>query len=340
MRFDCYNIPMFSKHTDFLAIGDMVTDAFIRLKDAHVTCNIDKENCELCMKFADKIPYESVTVVRAVGNSANAAVSASRLGLRSALVADIGKDQNGIECLESLKRDGVDARFVTAHKGMETNYHYVLWYEADRTILVKHQEYPYRLPNVDRPKWAYVSSLGGNSYDYHLQIIEWLKENPEVKVAFQPGTFQMSLGLEKLGEIYRRADIFFCNKEEAQRILKTDEKDMKRLLALVRGLGPKLAVITDGPEGAYADDGANAYFMPPYPDPKPPFERTGAGDAFASTLTVALALGKSLEEALMWAPINSAAVVQDIGAQRGLLTRARLEDWLAKAPADYKPRKI
>ena len=109
---------------------------------------------------------------------------------------------------------------------------------------------------------------------------------------------------------------------------------------MVRAIGPKTVIVTDGPNGAYAYDGTNAFFMPPYPDPKPPVERTGAGDAFASTLAVALALGKTLEEALIWAPINSASVVQDIGAQRGLLTQKQLQEWLAKAPADYKPRKI
>lgn len=331
---------MFSKPIDFLAVGDVVTDAFIKLKDAHVTCSVDKDACELCMKFADKIPYESVTVVRAVGNSANAAVSAARLGLRSALVTDVGNDQNGKECVESLKKDRVDTRFVSVHRGMETNYHYVLWYEADRTILVKHQEYPYKLPKVDNPKWVYVSSLGGNSYEYHLALIEWLKKNPEIKVAFQPGTFQMSLGLEKLGELYRRADLFFCNKEEAQRILGTTEQDIKKLMSMLHGIGPKAVVVTDGPNGAYADDGTNAYFMPVYPDQKVAFERTGAGDAFSSTFTVALAKGKTFEEALMWAPINSASVVQQIGAQRGLLTEAQLMEWLAKAPSDYKPQKI
>ncbi|HEU5114181.1 MAG TPA: carbohydrate kinase family protein [Candidatus Paceibacterota bacterium] len=331
---------MFSKQIDFLAIGDTVTDAFIKLKDAHVTCNINHESCELCMKFADKIPYDSVTVVRAVGNSANAAVSAARLGLRSALATDLGSDQNGKECLESLRGNEVDTRYVTIHKGMETNYHYVLWYEADRTILVKHQEYPYKLPKIPNPKWVYVSSLGGNSYDYHLQITDWLKKNPDIKVAFQPGTFQMSLGIEKLGELYRRTDVFFCNKEEAQRILNSTEENVKLLMASMRNLGPKTVVITDGPNGAYAFDGTDAYFMPPYPDPKPPFERTGAGDAFASTLTVALALGKSLGDALRWAPVNAVAVVQDIGAQRGLLSREKLEEWLAKAPAEYQPKKI
>ncbi|MDE1874721.1 MAG: carbohydrate kinase family protein [Patescibacteria group bacterium] len=339
---------MFSKRIDFLAIGDITTDAFIKLKEASVHCDINNENCQICMNFGDKIPYESVTPVRAVGNSPNAAVSAARLGLYSALATDIGSDQNGRECLESLKRDGVDTRFVAIHKGMETNYHYVLWYEADRTILIKHQEFPYRLPHLGdgtrAPRWVYLSSLGSNSAEYHVEISEWLAQNPDVKLAFQPGTFQMELGAEKLAVLYRRTDIFFCNKEESQRILKTTEEDIKKLMNGLCALGPKTVVVTDGPNGAYAmtDDAAGpvAYFMPPYPDPKPPFERTGAGDAFSSTCAVALALGKPLEEALRWAPINAVAVVQDIGAQRGLLSRAELESWLAKAPSDYAPRKI
>lgn len=64
------------KNIDILAIGDIVTDAFIRIKDASVTCDIDHTHCKLCVAFGEKIPYESVDVVKAVGNSANAAVSA------------------------------------------------------------------------------------------------------------------------------------------------------------------------------------------------------------------------------------------------------------------------
>ncbi len=334
---------MFSKPIDFLAIGDTVTDAFIRLKEAHVTCNVDKDNCELCMKFGDKIPYESVEVIKAVGNSANAAVSAARLGLRSSLLTNLGDDQNGEDAIAELERNGVATKHVSVSKGIATNYHYVLWYGDERTILVKHQDFPYALPKISpskNPKWVYVSSLGGTSYEYHLEIIRWLEANPDIKVAFQPGTFQMSLGIEKLAGLYRRCDIFFCNKEEAQRILGTTETDMKKLMEMMREKGPKIVVLTDGPRGAYTYDGTTALFMPPYPDPKAPYERTGAGDAFASTLTVALALGKSIEEALAWAPINSAYVVQDVGAQKGLLSRAQLEKLLATAPADYKPAKI
>lgn len=80
--------------------------------------------------------------------------------------------------------------------------------------------------------------------------------------------------------------------------------------------------------------------MPIYPDPKPPRQRTGAGDAFASTFTSALALGKTPLEALQWAPVNSMWVVQFVGAQIGLLTQDGIQSWLQKAPADYKPRAI
>src|SRR3989344_8998043 len=93
---------------DFVAIGDTVTDAFIDLKENTGThLDIDKGAKELCMRFADKIPYDEVYVVPAVGNSANAAVAASRLGLKSALVSNIGDDYFGKECLDALKTEKV-----------------------------------------------------------------------------------------------------------------------------------------------------------------------------------------------------------------------------------------
>lgn len=325
---------------DFIAIGDTVTDAFIKLKEASVHCDINTEKCVICMRFADKIPYEDVFVVPAVGNSANAAVSAARLGLKSSLATNLGDDYFGKECLDVFIVEKVGTEFIKVHKGRKTNYHYVLWYDADRTILVKHEEYPYDLPDIGSPRWIYLSSLGGNSETFHGVIEEYLVAHPEIKLAFQPGTYQMKLGKEALAGIYARTDVFFCNKEEAQRILQTKEDDPKTLMRMIAELGPKIVSITDGVKGAYAYDGKNVWFIPLYPDPKPPLQRTGAGDAFSSTFTVALALGKSVEEALTWGPINSMSVVQGIGARERLLTRSQLETYLADAPAQYTPREI
>ena len=51
-------MSLFQKPYDFIAIGDIGIDAFIKLKDAHVTCKLNNEDCEICMKFGDKIPFE------------------------------------------------------------------------------------------------------------------------------------------------------------------------------------------------------------------------------------------------------------------------------------------
>lgn len=326
---------------DFLAVGDIVTDAFIELEDAWVETDNPEKNQELCMRFGDKIPYRDVVVVPAVGNSPNAAVSAHRLGLKTGLVTNLGNDSYGKEMRAALETEGVSTEYLAVHPGIGSNYHFVLRFKAERTILVKHHEYEYHFPKLTSlPKWLYLSSLAKNSLPYHEEIADFLEENPVANLAFQPGTFQMKLGYEKLERIYKASHLLFCNKEEAKRILNTAEDDMKKLLASVRALGPKIAVITDGPKGAYADDGNETWFMPMYPDPKPPVERTGAGDAFSSTFTAALALGKSIPEALAWGPINSMSVVQEIGAQKGLLGRQELEKYLITAPDFYKPQKI
>jgi len=328
----------FNKDLDFVAVGETTIDAFIRLKDATVRCDINNENCQLCVNFGAKIPYESVTEIVAVGNAGNAAVSASRLGLSSALVANVGPDDNGKKCINSLKNDGVNTDFVIINPDKDTNYHYVLWYEKERTILQKHSHFDYKLPDIGKTKWIYLTSLGENSLPFHKEILEYLKNHPETKMAFQPGIFQIKFGKEALKEIYEATEVFFCNVEEARTILGNDEHDVKKLMEKMRKLGPKIVVITDGIKGAYAHDEEDHYFMPVYPHE--PFERTGAGDAFSSTFVAGLAMGKSIEEALMMAPVNSMSVVQKIGAQAGLLTMEQIQEYLKTAPANYRPSKI
>ena len=107
---------------------------------------------------------------------------------------------------------------------------------------------------------------------------------------------------------------------------------MAEILDSLHRLGPRIAVVTDGPEGAYASDGTTRYRVPAYPDPSPPKERTGAGDAFSSALVAALVKGLPLETALAWAPINAMSVVQEVGSQTGLLGESELLTYLKGAP--------
>jgi sugar/nucleoside kinase (ribokinase family) len=320
---------------DIISFGDITTDAFIRLKDAHVTCKINNEDCEICMPFGTKIPFESVTEVLAVGNAPNAAVACARLGLSSALVAHVGEDQNGTNCLNALKERGVATEYIEKHSDKRTNYHYILQFGAERTILIKHELFPYKLPAfAEPPQWFYVSSLPESTLDYHLDIARYAVQNG-VKLAFQPGTYQMKMGKEKLAEVYKASDLFFCNKEEAELILGTKDGDMKKLLMDMQALGPKIPVITDGRNGSYVLENGTAYHVPMYPDPAPPVSRTGAGDATAATTTAYIIKGMAPRDALMRGVINAAAGVQAVHAQLGTLTADKVEEWYAKRPADF-----
>ena len=321
---------------DFIAIGDTVVDEFIKLKEGHINCDINHENCTISMKWGDKIPYDSSVLIPGVGNAANAVVAAARLGLSTGFVSNVGKDRFGEEILATFTREGVDTKYIVVHEGIPTNHHYVLMYDSERTILIRHEAYPYIIPEgLTAPKWIYLSSVGEHAESLHSELANWLREHPETKLAFQPGTFQIKMGKDTLKELYAITELVAVNKEEAERILEQGETHIEELLQQMHALGPKNVLITDGPNGAYSFDGVEMLKVPMYPDPRPPVSRTGAGDATTATVVVALALGKSLHEALQWGPINSMSVVQHVGAQKGLLTRAVLEEYLKNAPTEY-----
>jgi len=325
---------------DILAIGDIVTDAFIKLIDDQAHEYENEQGKWLAMPFGTKLPFDHVDVIQAVGNASNAAVAFARLGLNTGFVTNVGGDQEGRDMIHALEHNDVDTRFVRVNPKQKSNYHYVLWYKEERTILIKHEEYDYHWPHLrpqEIPRWAYFSSISEHAMEFHDQVADWLDDNPDVKLAFQPGTFQMSAGVERLKRIYQRSEVLILNREEAALVGGGNHGDVHDLINKLHDLGAKIVVVTDGPDGAYASDGSVRLRMPLYPDPAPPYDRTGAGDAFASTFVAALAKGNTIEGALQWAPINSMNVVQKVGAQAGLLSEHDLGELLKQAPSWYKP---
>ena len=321
---------------DFIAIGDTTVDEFIKLREAEVHPAPDGVGSVISMRWGDKIPYDESVLVPGVGNAANAAVAAARLGLSTGFVSNVGDDRYGKEILDTFENERVDTRYVRTNEGLGTNHDYVLLFDAERTILGKHEDYPYAMPaDLAAPKWFYLSSAG-RSEEFHAEVASWVAAHPEAKLAFQPSTFEIALGAEKLAGLYAASALVACNKEEAERILGLGPTDVKELLEKLRALGTETVLITDGPNGGYAYDGAEMLRVPMYPDAKPPLDRTGAGDATTSTIVAALALGLPLREALAWGPVNAMAVVQEIGAQKGLLSREALEKLLAEAPEGYR----
>ena len=324
-----------------ISIGDTTIDAFIRIHEASVHCDLNNKNCQICMSFADKIPYETLDLVPAVGNSSNLAVGMARLGLNSAMFTAIGADVFGKQVLDVYKKEKVGAEFVKINPKAQTNYHFVLNFQAERTILIKHNYFEYHdINKIGNTEWIYFSSMAENSLPFHKKLGAYLDKRKNIKMGFNPGTFQLKLGAKTLESIYRNTHVLFVNREEAQKILGINDPNPKLLFAGLHKLGPKIILITDGPDGSYVSDGENQYSMPIYPDPAPPFERTGAGDASSTGFMAALMYGLPITEAVRWAPINSMNVVQYTGAQKGLLTKSQLLSLLKKAPANYKPKTI
>lgn len=325
-----------------LAIGDIFSDAFIKLNEDVARIDTD-ENGEkrISLPFGSKPPYDSVDIVKAVGPAPNAAVAVARLGLGSSLDSFIGDDEVGREAIQYLNQQGVQTDDMLIEKGINTSYYFVLRYGAERTILVKNEQFDYKWDQpIEKPDWIYLALISDASWEYHEGLIAYLKENPEIKLAFQPGTFHFKWGVEKLVEVYKRSHIIVLNREEAVDITGKSYDSIRELANGLHELGPQIVVITDGPNGSYASYDYKLVTVPNYPDPGPPVDRTGAGDAFASTIVSALALGETMETALLWAPINSMSVVQEIGAQKGLLSLNKLKKYLDHAPEDYKVTEV
>ena len=93
---------MAQKQIDVLAVGNVVTDVFIRLLDSEATVEKGSDGLRLSMAYAAKVPFDHSEVVPAVGNASNAAVSFAKLGLDSGLVANVGGDAGGREIIEVI----------------------------------------------------------------------------------------------------------------------------------------------------------------------------------------------------------------------------------------------
>lgn len=324
---------------DIIAIGDSTVDIFLEIDEATVLCDLERESCRLCISYADKIPVKKMTRVNAVGNAANHAVGVSRLGLKAGIVTIVGNDHAGREIIETFKREHVDDKYVCVDDKRGTNYSTVINYKGERTILVYHEHRDYEWCKLPKSSWVYFTSMAEGHESMYADVVRHVRET-KCHFAFNPGTFQLKLGVRGIGPLLQISEILFVNKEEARRLVGGDERQnnhVPELLEKLHSFGPQMVVITDGQKGSYASDGANKYHLPIFDAPV--VERTGCGDAFGSGFTAALACGRDMKEAMRWGNVNASGVIQYVGAQEGLYARKEIEELLAAHP-DYQPNRL
>ena len=133
---------------DVLSVGDTATDVFIRLSGCHVSTRVDDGGQWMDLPLGGKVPFDFAVTVDAGGNAANAAVGLARLGVSTAIAAHVGNDDTGRVMQAALEHEGVDTHLVRFDPKVPSNRNFVLWYGADRTILVHHQLYDYHWPDL------------------------------------------------------------------------------------------------------------------------------------------------------------------------------------------------
>lgn len=330
--------------TDIVTIGHSTLDYFLQIDEASLLCSAEPEKQLLCLEYADKIPVSSW--VEAVGgNAANSAVGLARLGLKVGIVTSIGDDKEGETVVRALGHEGVRTDWVTVEKGGTTDESVILNYKGERTILAYHVPREYHLPsNLPSAQWIYLTSLNEKFTLLHNELLEWLKEHPETKLAYNPGMHELGreLEIERIRELEKKllgkCQVLILNKEEGQEFFKSfsanplisnklirsnDRDKTKKLLKSLFDLGPKIVVITDGANGTYSFDGKDFLFCDIFPAER--IEMTGAGDSFSAGFLAALISDKSIGEAMRWGNANSASVIQKIGSQAGLLSQTELD---------------
>jgi len=315
---------------DMISIGDATIDTFILVDEVEV---LDvKGQKKAIINWGDKLPVQEFYRTVA-GNAANNAVGSSRLGMKTAFYTVLAHDTGGREIVHKMEKEGVSIRYIEKNDGNPTNNSIVLSHEGERTIFVYHEHRKYKLPNFVHSHWIYVTSMGGGFEKIYKDLAKYI-DKYQVKLGFNPGTFQLRAGVKVNNIILKRTELLSLNVEEAQGWVGECGRDPEELCKKLVALGPKSVVLTDGSQGAYSYSKEGFYFIPQFPGPK--IEATGAGDGFTTAYIAALFYGKTHAEALRWGPINAGHVVQKIGPQEGLLTKKQMEALLKKMKT-FKP---
>jgi ribokinase len=208
-------------------------------------------------------------------------------------------------------------------------------FKRDRTLFTEHVQRDHDFDfKKTTAKIIYLTSLGPVWEKAYEKTLNFAKEN-DIKLIFNPGTIQIEKRNPIIWSVISNSDILFVNKEEAEELLygkeislPTDSQNYQsKLLYGLKSLGAKIVVITNGQNGSSAmDEDHNIHTLKAIHCEV--VEKTGAGDAYNSGFISAILNGEILQEAMRWGTINSASVIQKIGAEEGLLTKDFLEEKL------------
>ncbi len=250
------------KTFDIITIGNAIIDLFLSIHNANLSCRLNKESNELCVKAGEKIQVDRCDLMLG-GNAANVSVGLARNGFSVSLVAEIGDDDFAQKIEQLLQKEMVDTSLLKKTKEAVSSMTIGINFQGERTLFVEHvkRAHDFHLDEVTA-KWVYLTSLGNEWRTPYEYVIEYVSKTG-AKLAFNPGTLQVRAGYEEIKNALEIADILFLNKEEGEKIIgiMNPESGIKELLVGLQKMGPKVVVITDGKNGSHAiDEKGNMFF--------------------------------------------------------------------------------
>jgi len=312
---------------DIVTFGSATRDLFIKSKDFKIVKSQDFITGQgLGFNLGSKIPIDDLFFATG-GGGTNTAATFAKQGFKVAYVGRVGDDAGGRAIIEELKNSGIGS-FISIDKKLKTAYSIVLSTGKERTILV-YKGACHNLEKKDilfdrlKAKWFYIAGLSGKSASGLLPIIDFAKKN-RIKIALNPSGSQLVLGLNGLKNILSAVDVLLLNQEEGARLaglpFNKEKEIFKKLDKYIKGI----VVMTKGPKGVVVSDGKNIYSAGVFKE-KRYIDRTGAGDAFGSGFVSGLIRNK-IEEGIKLGTANGTAVVEELGAKNGLLTKNQYQN--------------
>lgn len=319
---------------DLVTIGDALIDHFLTIHNDSKFSEIKPDTHQFCFISGSKIMVDT-SEFHLGGNACNVAVGSSRLGLHTAIVAEIGQDEFSQKITLGLQKNNVDMSRLKQTPGTASTFSISLSFMGDRTNFVHHVERKHEIEIEDIfAKMIYLTSLGKEWKPMYVRVLAYRNTHPDTVLVFNPGSLQMQEGRESFKDVLGVTDILIVNKEEAEQILygtvqhtENQATTSEVLLKELQKLGPQIVCMTDGPNGSFVI-GLDGIMHTQGLAKANMVQKTGAGDAYSTGFLGALLYGEDLATAMKWGAVSSASVIEHTGAQVGLLTKEGLRERL------------
>ncbi len=257
------------------------------------------------------------------GKGANQAVATAKLGIATAIVGKVGRDEFAAPLLENLAAAEVNTDFVTQDATVTTGVALIVVDDAGENSIVVAPGANHRLSPAD--VIAAEPIIAGSKIlllqleiplESVLKAAELAKKHG-VRVILNPAPAQMLPP-----QLLRLVDILIPNETETEILTGmpvNNQAGAETAAGKLHEQGVGTVILTLGSRGALLFDGNHRVHVPSFHIN--PVDTTAAGDAFVGGFAVALAEGLPLPEAIRWGNAAGALAATKLGAQISLPTQ-------------------